>query len=65
MTRRAQTGFDEDGKPVFEERPLPMEPLPNIVVIVDEMADLMLVAGKDVEAAIQRWAQMAGPRAFT
>lgn len=59
LTRRAQTGFDEDGKPVFEERPLPMEPLPNIVVIVDEMADLMLVAGKDVEAAIQRLAQMA------
>ncbi len=59
LTRRVQTGFDAEGKPAFEEQPLPMEPLPFIVVIVDEMADLMLVAGKDVEAAIQRLAQMA------
>lgn len=59
LTRTVQTGFDEDGKPVFEEQPLSMEPLPFIVVIVDEMADLMLVAGKDVEGAIQRLAQMA------
>jgi len=59
LTRRVQTGFDEAGKPVFEDQPLSMDPLPFIVVIVDEMADLMMVAGKDVEAAIQRLAQMA------
>ena len=59
LTRRVQTGFDETGKPVHEDQPLSMDPLPFIVVIVDEMADLMLVAGKDVEAAIQRLAQMA------
>jgi len=59
ITRRVQTGFDDDGKPVMEDQPLPMEPLPFIVVVVDEMADLMLVAGKDIEAAVQRLAQMA------
>jgi S-DNA-T family DNA segregation ATPase FtsK/SpoIIIE len=60
MTRTVQTGFDpETGKPIFEDQALDMTPLPFIVVIVDEMADLMLVAGKDVEAAIQRLAQMA------
>ena len=59
LTRRVQTGFDEEGKPAFEDQPLSMDPLPFIVVIVDEMADLMMVAGKDVEAAIQRLAQMA------
>ncbi len=60
LSRKVQTGFDaESGKPVFEEQPFDMAPLPFIVVIVDEMADLMLVAGKEVEAAIQRLAQMA------
>jgi S-DNA-T family DNA segregation ATPase FtsK/SpoIIIE len=59
LTRTVQTGFDDDGKPVMEEIPLPADSLPFIVVVVDEMADLMLVAGKDVEAAIQRLAQMA------
>ncbi len=60
LTRRVQTGFDPDtGKPLYEEQPLDLTELPYIVVIVDEMADLMLVAGKDIEAAIQRLAQMA------
>ncbi|EGY02033.1 DNA translocase FtsK [Nitrospirillum viridazoti Y2] len=60
LTRRIQTGFDPDtGKPVFEDQPIDLTELPYIVVIVDEMADLMLVAGKDIEAAIQRLAQMA------
>jgi len=58
--RRVQTGFDsETGKPVFEEQPLALKPLPYIVVVIDEMADLMMVAGKEVEAAVQRLAQMA------
>lgn len=60
LTRKVQTGFDpESGSPIFEEQELDMNPLPYIVVVVDEMADLMLVAGKDIEAAVQRLAQMA------
>ncbi|MGH7160441.1 MAG: DNA translocase FtsK, partial [Acetobacteraceae bacterium] len=60
VTRRVQTGFDvETGRPIFEEQPLALEALPFIVVVIDEMADLMMVAGKDIEAAVQRLAQMA------
>jgi len=60
VTRRVQTGFDgETGRPTFEEQPLVLKPLPYIVVVIDEMADLMMVAGKEVEAAVQRLAQMA------
>ena len=60
LERTVQTGFEPDtGRPIFEKQPLEMTPLPFIVVIVDEMADLMLVAGKDIEASIQRLAQMA------
>ncbi len=57
---KVQTGFDPDnGKPIFEDHPMQLAELPYIVIIVDEFADLMLVAGKDVENAIQRLAQMA------
>jgi S-DNA-T family DNA segregation ATPase FtsK/SpoIIIE len=60
VTRRVQTGFDsETGKPTFEEQGLALEALPFIVVVIDEMADLMMVAGKEIEAAVQRLAQMA------
>ena len=60
IIRKVQTGFDPDsGKPIYEEENLDLTPLPMIVIIVDEMADLMLVAGKDIEALIQRLAQMA------
>jgi S-DNA-T family DNA segregation ATPase FtsK/SpoIIIE len=60
VTRRVQTGFDPDtGRPTFEDVPLVLEPLPLVVVVVDEMADLMMVAGKEIEAAVQRLAQMA------
>ena len=60
LKRTVQTGFDAtSGEPVFEERALDTEPLPMIVIIVDEMADLMMVAGKDIEVAVQRLAQMA------
>ena len=58
--RTVQTGFDDDtGEPVFETETFKPEKIPYIVVIVDEMADLMMVAGKEIEACIQRLAQMA------
>jgi len=60
LTRTVQTGFDhETGVPVYEEQLLDMEPLPLLVVVVDEMADLMLVAGKEIEIAVQSLAQKA------
>ncbi|HHZ68137.1 MAG TPA: DNA translocase FtsK [Alphaproteobacteria bacterium] len=60
LTRTVQTGFDsETGKPIYEEQPLDMETLPLLIIVVDEMADLMLVAGKDIELAIQSLAQRA------
>ncbi|PWB91601.1 cell division protein FtsK [Methylocystis sp. MitZ-2018] len=60
ITRTVQTGFDrETGEAIFEHEEMTLSTLPYIVVIVDEMADLMLVAGKDIEGAIQRLAQMA------
>ena len=60
FTRTVQTGFDGDtGEPMFETETFKPEKMPFIVVIVDEMADLMMVAGKEIEACIQRLAQMA------
>jgi DNA segregation ATPase FtsK/SpoIIIE, S-DNA-T family len=60
LTRQVQTGIDpETRRPVFEEEEIDLTPLPFVVVIIDEMADLMLVAGKEIEAAVQRLAQMA------
>ncbi|MGX9390857.1 DNA translocase FtsK 4TM domain-containing protein [Nitrobacteraceae bacterium UC4446_H13] len=60
LTRTVHTGFDkETGKAIYEEEKLELDPLPYIVIIVDEMADLMMVAGKDIEGAVQRLAQMA------
>jgi S-DNA-T family DNA segregation ATPase FtsK/SpoIIIE len=60
LTRTVQTGFDrETGEAIYEHEEIPLDELPYIVVVVDEMADLMMVAGKDIEGAIQRLAQMA------
>jgi S-DNA-T family DNA segregation ATPase FtsK/SpoIIIE len=60
LTRTVHTGYDkETGEAIYEKEELELEPLPYLVVIVDEMADLMMVAGKDIEGAIQRLAQMA------
>ena len=60
LSRTVQTGFDRStGEAVYETEELNFEPMPFIVVIIDEMADLMMVAGKDIEGAVQRLAQMA------
>ena len=60
LSRTVQTGFDADsGQPVFEQEEMDLAHMPYIVVIIDEMADLMMVAGKDIEGAVQRLAQMA------
>ncbi|MEQ8266111.1 MAG: DNA translocase FtsK 4TM domain-containing protein [Parvibaculum sp.] len=60
LVRTVQTGFDkETGEAIYEEEEMDLAPMPFIVVIVDEMADLMMVAGKEIEAAVQRLAQMA------
>ncbi len=59
MTRKVQTGFDERGKPQYETEYLPLQHIPNLVIVIDEMADLMMVAGKEIEGCVQRLAQMA------
>jgi S-DNA-T family DNA segregation ATPase FtsK/SpoIIIE len=60
LSRTVHTGYDkETGVAVYEKEELDLEPLPYLVVVVDEMADLMMVAGKDIEGAVQRLAQMA------
>nr|MEA2797722.1 segregation ATPase FtsK/SpoIIIE, family [Phenylobacterium sp.] len=57
--RTVQTGFDDTGRPIYESEKITPEPMPMLVVIIDEVADLMMVAGKDIEGAVQRLAQMA------
>ncbi len=59
FVRTVQTGFDDKGRPIYEEEKLRPEPMPYLVVVIDEVADLMMVAGKDIEGAVQRLAQMA------
>jgi len=57
--RTVQTGFDEAGRPIFESEKIRPDHMPYLVVVIDEVADLMMVAGKDIEGAVQRLAQMA------
>ncbi len=57
--RTVQTGFDDAGRPIFESEKIRPDPMPFLVVVIDEVADLMMVAGKDIEGAVQRLAQMA------
>ena len=57
--RTVQTGFDDSGRPIYETEKIRPEPMPYLVVVIDEVADLMMVAGKDIEGAVQRLAQMA------
>jgi S-DNA-T family DNA segregation ATPase FtsK/SpoIIIE len=57
--RTVQTGFDDAGRPIFESEKIRPEHMPYLVVVIDEVADLMMVAGKDIESAVQRLAQMA------
>jgi S-DNA-T family DNA segregation ATPase FtsK/SpoIIIE len=59
FVRTVQTGFDEEGRPVYEEEHITPVTMPYLVVVIDEVADLMMVAGKDIEGAVQRLAQMA------
>ena len=60
LTKEVQTGWETDtGRPVYETEEIPLDQIPNIVIVIDEMADLMMVAGKEIEACIQRLAQMA------
>ena len=60
LKRTVQTGFDsETGKPIYEDENLEFEVMPYIVVVVDEVADLMMISGKEIEGAVQRLAQMA------
>jgi DNA segregation ATPase FtsK/SpoIIIE, S-DNA-T family len=60
LKRTVQTGFDrETGKPIYEDEILDLKPMPYIVLVVDEMADLMMISGKEIEGAVQRLAQMA------
>ncbi len=59
LTRRVQTGYDDNGKPIHETEALPLDHIPNLVIVIDEMADLMMVAGKEIEGCVQRLAQMA------
>ncbi len=59
FARTVQTGFDDAGRPIYETEEFTPEPMPMLVVVIDEVADLMMVAGKDIEGAVQRLAQMA------